>query len=540
VELFQVGQPNVVQATATADPTTGIFSIQLPFTLTNGQIALYVEVINTAGNISPASNTVTVAITSTASDYNGDSFADPALFRRNAQGQWLVETAGTSPPPWFGASGTPFVFGPANVVPFQGDFDGDGVTDLAYYNPSTATWSMADSKTYASQGPSTFTLGTAHSSLPVVGYFDANGPAEPAVFTIVNGQGVWTIASAITGIRTVTFGQTGDTPVPGGYDGLGYDALGVYRPSTGQFLVLNPVTGLTETLDLGVGSSPDLSSMVPVQGQYDNLAYYNASPLKGTNVPIFGHTEAAVFDRVTGLFTILGPNGVYTVTGFQNGDIPAPSDYSGNGSDQPVVFRPGTGQFRTADGTILATFGQSTDIPVTSPLFYRLPVSGSGSTGGGGTTTGGGGTTTGGGGSTGGGGAADGGSTGGGGGSSTGSGTVTPPPSGGSSTSSTSQNPPPAQSPTTVHPGTSPHHFKKKAVVTHKKAPHHPKPKPAPHVQKKATTHTVKPKAHVTHTAGTGVKTAVVTTAHTQPKVHVVDLALESVHVNLRRSGRKP
>ena len=36
---------------------------------------------------------------------------------------------------------------PANVIPFQGDFDGDGLTDLAYYEPSNATWYMYDSKT---------------------------------------------------------------------------------------------------------------------------------------------------------------------------------------------------------------------------------------------------------------------------------------------------------------------------------------------------------------------------------------------------------
>ena len=46
------------------------------------------------------------------------------------------------------------------------------------------------------RGTSSFVLGTANSSLPVVGYFDANGPEEMAVFTIVNGQGVWSIANA--------------------------------------------------------------------------------------------------------------------------------------------------------------------------------------------------------------------------------------------------------------------------------------------------------------------------------------------------------
>ena len=182
-----------------------------------------------------------------------------------------------------------------------------------------------------------------------MGYFDANGPDEMAVFTIVNGQGVWSIASGITP-RTVTFGQTGDIPEPGDYVGLGFDQIAVYRPSTGQFLVLEP-NGTTETLNLGVGGSPDLSSLVPVPGGYDNQTYFNSKQAE--------RTEAAVYDPNTGVFTILGPTGsVYTVSGFRAGDIPAPADYLGDGSTQPVVFRPSTGQFIGAGGAIIATFGQ--------------------------------------------------------------------------------------------------------------------------------------------------------------------------------------
>ena len=237
VELFEVGQ-NTVWATATAD-VNGHFSVQLPFSLTNGQISLYVEVVDLAGNTSNPSNTLTLTITSVTSDYTGDGYSDPALYSRNTttnQGQWLVQATtppgGVSPPIWFTS---PLSFGPANVIPFQGDFDGDGKADLAYYQPSTATWEVDDSL----RGISSFTQGTPNSSVPVVGYFDANGPDEMAVFTIVNGQGVWSIASTISP-RTVTFGQTGDIPEPGDYNGLGYDQLAVYRPSTGQFLVLEP------------------------------------------------------------------------------------------------------------------------------------------------------------------------------------------------------------------------------------------------------------------------------------------------------------
>ena len=339
--------------------------------MTNGQISLYVEVVDLAGNTSLPSNTVTVTIVSVASDYNDDGYSDPALYERDTttnQGIWLVQAttpaAGTVPPIWFN-SGT--AFGPANAVPFQGDFDGDGKADLAYYQLSTATWYVEESKyvNNANGGISSFQLGTPNSSVPVVGYFDANAPEEMAVFTIVNGQGVWSIASGISP-RTVTFGQTGDIPVPGDYHGLGYDQLAVYRPSTGQFLVLEP-NGTTETLNLGVGSSPDLSSLVPVPGDYDNLTYFDNSEAE--------RTEAAVYDPKSGVYTILGPSGTYTVSGFLPGDIPAPADYLGDGSTQPVVFRPSTGQFIGAGGAVIATFGQSGDIPLAAPLSYRMPSS---------------------------------------------------------------------------------------------------------------------------------------------------------------------
>ena len=255
VELFQAGK-STIWATTTAD-ASGHFSVQLPFSLTNGQISLFVEVVDLAGNTSSPSNTLPVTIVSVASDYNGDSYSDPALFSRTTtnQLQWLVQStvvppATTATPPWFVQpvvfsgtlkNGSASVSGigntshlvagqivtgtgvpsgttilsvnssttitlsanatvsgseslsastPADVVPFQGDFDGDGLTDLAYYQLSTATWYMDDSL----RGTSSFVLGTPNSSLPVVGYFDVNGPEEMAVFTIVNGKGVWSIA----------------------------------------------------------------------------------------------------------------------------------------------------------------------------------------------------------------------------------------------------------------------------------------------------------------------------------------------------------
>ena len=124
------------------------------------------------------------------------------------RGVWLVQTtslvpASPAPPPFWFTSGT--AFGPANVIPFQGDFDGDGYTDLAYYQSSTATWFMNDSKTLTcrrsswarpTQAYPWSAISTPMPGLPV----DASTPEEAAVFTIANGQGVWTIASRNSGI----------------------------------------------------------------------------------------------------------------------------------------------------------------------------------------------------------------------------------------------------------------------------------------------------------------------------------------------------
>ena len=86
---------------------------------------------------------------------------------------------------------------PGNVVPFQGDFDGDGLRSGYYISaPRPGTWTIE-------AGLVSFPLGTANSSIPVVGYFDANLPEEAAVYTVVNGQGTWSINTGITGVHTV-------------------------------------------------------------------------------------------------------------------------------------------------------------------------------------------------------------------------------------------------------------------------------------------------------------------------------------------------
>jgi hypothetical protein len=114
-----------------------------------------------------------------------------------------------------------------------------------------------------------------------------------------------------------------DIPVPGDYDGVGHTELAVFRPSTGQWLVLGP----SGARALGTFGLP---TDIPAPGDYDGV----------------GHTELAVFRPSTGQWFVLGPNGARALgTLGVPTDIPAPGDYDGVGNTELAVFRSSSAQW---------------------------------------------------------------------------------------------------------------------------------------------------------------------------------------------------
>jgi hypothetical protein len=169
-------------------------------------------------------------------------------------------------------------FGQPGDLPVVGDWNGTGVTRAGVFRPSTATW-----------------------------YLDING----------NGS----LDSCIKGNKIdacpKSFGQVGDLPVVGDWKGKGKTRIGVYRPSTGQWF-----------LDWNGNRKND-------NCEADECA---AS---------FGLPE----------------------------DLPVVGDWNGNGKDKIGVFRPSTGEWLLDfDGNeiwegcgvdlCLGPFGQAGDLPV--------------------------------------------------------------------------------------------------------------------------------------------------------------------------------
>ena len=137
----------------------------------------------------------------------------------------------------------PFWFGNPRDVPFSGDWNGDGVDTLGLYRRSNGFVYLRNSNTQGVADIS-FYFGNP-GDLPVVGDFNGDGvdtvsiyrPSEQR-FYIINRLGADGAGLGAADYSFV-FGNPGDRPFTGDFDGDGIDTIGLHRPSTGRVLLHN-------------------------------------------------------------------------------------------------------------------------------------------------------------------------------------------------------------------------------------------------------------------------------------------------------------
>ncbi len=266
-------------------------------------------------------------------DFDGDGKTDLGIFRPS-NGEWWVNRS---------SNGITFAaqFGSAADKISPADFTGDGKTDIAFWRPSTGSWFVLrseDSSFYA------VPFGIP-GDIPSAADFDADGKADTTIFR--PSTATWYIQrSSDNGTTIQTFGTNGDLPVVADYDGDGRADIAIYRPSAGQWWLLRSTAGV---IAASFGTPGD--KLVP--GDYTGD----------------GKTDVALWRPSTGQWFVLRSEdfSFYSVPFGLSTDVPAPGDYDGDGKYDTTVFRPSSATWysqRSTAGTLIQTFGVSTDRPV--------------------------------------------------------------------------------------------------------------------------------------------------------------------------------
>ena len=270
-----------------------------------------------------------------------------------------------------------------------GDFDLDGKTDLAVWNPTNGYWKYIKSHDGVLGERNLGQSG----DRPVPGYYDQDDQTDVAVYR--PSEGKWYIfESLINGTRTIRWGASTDIPVAADTNGDG----------TGEYIVYRPSQGVWYIIQLNLNRPPviirwGISEDKPVLADYDgdgkaDLAVYRPSEsvwyiLQSSNnfsravqwglsgdKPVVGDydgdrkADVAVYRPSTGWWYVLrsSDGSLYAVQWGVTGDLPVPGDYDGDTKTDTAVWRPSTGTWfivKSSDGLIIEQqFGASGDVPV--------------------------------------------------------------------------------------------------------------------------------------------------------------------------------
>ncbi len=187
-------------------------------------------------------------------DYDGDGKTDIAVWRPNGNGDpnrsyyYILQSSDSAI--------RTVQFGRNGDRPIVGDWDGDEKDDLAVYREGAAQFDQSFFYHRPSGSPSVDFVPLAFGSggdRPVVGDWDGDGRADPAVFR--PSEGTWFILnSRDASFRAERWGLSTDTPVPGDFDGDGRVDIAVWRPSNGTWYISQSSNNGIKAVNWGIAN----------------------------------------------------------------------------------------------------------------------------------------------------------------------------------------------------------------------------------------------------------------------------------------------
>lgn len=297
-------------------------------------------------------------------DLNGDGKTDYTLARNTGGGPggaltWNTRLNGAAPGAFagvaWGIQGDEFV--PA-------DYDGDSKTDISVWRPSNATWYTLRSAT-STVNVQPFGVSTDDPS--VVGDYDGDGKDDLAIYRAGASAGLashwWYQRSSVGGVgctasncNDVTWGQNGDFPAPGDYDGDGKNDFVIQRNfGGGQAIFWELFATGTENHTNVFGTPTD----VIVPGDYDGDGKTDLATVRGSGGQILWNIRRSSGGDITQSF------------GASATDFVSVGDYDGDGKTDLAVWRPDVTPANNAfwilgstAGASFVQFGQNGDYPV--------------------------------------------------------------------------------------------------------------------------------------------------------------------------------
>jgi hypothetical protein len=259
-------------------------------------------------------------------------------------------------------------FAPADRATLT-DFDGDNKSDLVFFGPSGSDISLGEWMVRKSSDSSISSIVYGEAGdRPVLGDYDGDRLTDIAVVHEKADQLVWRVVGSSSTMKfEVVWGMHGDVPVPGDYDNDGKTDIAVFRPSDGVWYIMGSGGAMLVT-QFG------LETDKPVPGDYDGD----------------GQTDIAVWRRQTRAYFVLNSQSdtllVQEWKPFSRKGKDAvlvPADYDGDGKTDFATFssneglwtilESASGEYRFASIGGGVACASLSEIAVCTPTQFAIP-----------------------------------------------------------------------------------------------------------------------------------------------------------------------